>query len=56
MLIISLVHYWTGTVKEPVLQATTLWLPMNLDEIPLDSWHPDEYLLERTSEGDHNLI
>ena len=42
LLKISLVSYWTGTVKEPVKICTSLWLPSVLDEIPLASWHPDD--------------
>jgi hypothetical protein len=42
LLIISLVHYWAGAIKEKVKESTTFWLPADLDVIPLDSWHPNE--------------
>ena len=42
LLIISLVTYWTGQVNQQVKDSTALWLPVNLDAIPLAVWSPEE--------------
>lgn len=46
LLIISLVHYWTGKVQQMVAASTALWLPVEMDLLPLDSWHPDDITAE----------
>lgn len=57
-LILSLIHYWTGNVKPELQALTALWLPIDTDEIPISSWHPDDdYLMvvyggEATEEND----
>lgn len=48
MLIISLVHYWTDMVKQNIKTSTALWLPTDLDVIPLASWHSDDELEDET--------
>lgn len=40
LLIISLVHYWTGQVKPRVQECMSLWLPVDTEAIPLARWHP----------------
>lgn len=42
LLIISLVHYWTCKVKKQVTKFTALWMPVELDVLPLASWHLDD--------------
>lgn len=44
LLIISLVTYWTGNTAKKVKDATAIWLPQYLDEIPLCSIPPGEAL------------
>lgn len=51
MLIISLVHYWTGLVKQDIKISIALWLPSDLDVIPLASWSPDGVI----DEGNVNM-
>lgn len=43
-LIISLVQYWSGSVKETVKDSIALWMPVNMDAVPLASWHPDDLM------------
>ena len=43
--IVSLVSYWTGTVKQEVREATQQWLPQDIDVIPLQVLDPDDVLM-----------
>lgn len=45
-LIVSIVHYWTGQVKPQVQSSIALWLPVDMNAIPLASWHPDDLMEE----------
>ena len=47
LLIISLVHYWTGQVKPQVQESMSLWMPVDIDAIPLASWHPDDDVVDQ---------
>lgn len=40
ILILSLIHYWTGHTTPRVKEATTIWMPECLDVIPLRVWDP----------------
>lgn len=40
LLIISLLLYWLGHVKEKIKDAVARWMPDNLDCIPLQVWTP----------------
>ena len=49
LLIISLVHYWTGRVHPTVAETIALWLPVELDVLPIASWHPNDVATEETA-------
>lgn len=42
LLIISLVAYWLGNVPQLIQDLVPLWLPANMEEIPLQVWYPTE--------------
>lgn len=42
LLIISLITYWLGNVKRQSKYLVPLWMPFDLDEIPLQVWYPTE--------------
>ena len=39
--IVSLVIYWTGTMKEELQEAVNAWLPQDLDVVPLEVVQPN---------------
>ena len=49
LLIISLVHYWLGHVKDKIKDAVARWMPYNLDFIPLQVWNPVEEKGKKTN-------
>ena len=42
LLIISLVHYWSGMLKRQTRELIPSWLPENVDIIPLRIWKPED--------------
>jgi hypothetical protein len=40
LLIISIIYYWTGNIKDDVKQALAKWMPKEMDNIPLQTWNP----------------
>lgn len=54
LLIISLVHYWSGKVKHPVSSMTAMW-PKDPNILPISSWHPDEDVAEHPVEEDTGM-
>ena len=52
LLIISLIHYWTGRVKHQVKEATSEWMPETLEIIPLRIWDPADTQLVVHQGGD----
>lgn len=41
-MIISLVDYWTALVKRQARDLIPLWLPEDIDDIPLQIWDPED--------------
>ena len=52
LLIISLVHYWSGQVKQEIKDNTSLWLPADLDVLPIATWHPEDDDADTTQDFD----
>ena len=52
LLIISLVHYWSGQVKQEIKDNTSLWLPADLDVLPIATWHPKDDDADTTQDFD----
>ena len=42
LLIISLLHYWTGILKKHTRELIPYWLPYDVDAIPLQVWVPED--------------
>lgn len=42
LLIISLVSYWIESASKKLKDSTTLWLPDDLDAIPIQTLEPDD--------------
>lgn len=52
--ILSLISYWSGTLKEDIQEAVQEWVPQNLDEIPLQVVEPADDLMVEWVTGDTN--
>jgi hypothetical protein len=46
LLIISMVNYWTGQCKDAIKRGVQVWLPGDLDLIPLQAMGPALALTE----------
>lgn len=42
LLIVSVCEYWTGSLDKKIKEASALWLPVDLDAIPLRIWDPSD--------------
>ena len=55
-LILSLIHYWAGNIKEELVQEMMIWTPAEIDDIPLREWAeaPEIVVLDGDTHTDEN--